>query len=577
MKAFLTLALIFSSWSCLLAQIYTDFLGAGHSFGVNVSTSNNANPSNDGSKSIDGFQVTDSAALANASRFLAQASLGYDYETIEMVAAMGFEGWLDEQFSLPRQSFTDLAVEIAAIGERGTGIPNFRSGWWNYAFRTPDQLRQRITYNLSEIFVVSGFGNALFKDVYNLSNAYYDVLGENSFGKYRSLLSAVSRNASMGIYLSHLNNPKADTVNNIHPDENYAREVMQLFSIGLYELNEDGSHKLDGNGNSIPTYDNEDIREYAKIFTGFGNGGAGGLWGRIPDYQAIAEFNSFVRTPMRIYDQWHDTGAKNLLNGQMVPAGQTGIQDFQDAMDNLSNHPNVGPFIGKALIQFLVSSNPSPQYIQRISQIFNNNGQGVRGDMSAVLKAILLDPEARNCTPTTNQTAGKLREPILRYTGLIKAFNPRINMNQGLIVDDMSGWQRSVGQSPMYSRSVFNFFLPSYQPQGELARANLSAPVFQIHNSSTSVAYINYVDFMTAEEIYLEGSNPILDMSDELSLVNNPNALVDRLNLLLACGQLSAASQSIIANAISQVRDPLDKLSMALYLVLISPDYAVLK
>ncbi|MEM8891578.1 MAG: DUF1800 family protein [Bacteroidota bacterium] len=577
MKTILTLAFIMPWWPCLFAQIHTDFLGAGHSFGISVSTSHNANSSNDGNKTIDGFEVTDSAALANASRFLAQASLGYDYETIQMTAAMGFEAWLDEQLSLPRQRFTDLAVEIAAIGERGTGIPNFRSGWWNYALRTPDQLRQRLTYNLSEILVVSAFGGDLFEDVSNLSNAYYDVLGQNSFGNYRSLLSAVSRNASMGIYLSHLNNPRADTINNIHPDENYAREVMQLFSIGLYELNEDGSHKLDGNGNSIPTYDNEDIREYAKVFTGFGNGGLGGRWGVIPDYQAFTEFNSFVTTPMRMYDQWHEPGEKTLLNGQIIPAGQTGMQDFQDVMDNLSNHPNVGPFIGKALIQFLVSSNPSPQYIQRVSQAFNDNGQGIRGDMRALIKAILLDPEARNCSPLSVPTAGKLREPIIRYSGLVKAFNPNINVNQGLIVDAMDGWQESVGQVPMFSRSVFNFFLPSYQPQGDLASANLTAPVFQIHNSSTSLAYVNYVDFMTAEEIYIEGTNPRLDLSDELSLVNNPEALIDRLNILLACGQLSATNQAIISNAVSQVGDPLDKLSMALYLVLISPDYAVLK
>ncbi|QTN39829.1 DUF1800 domain-containing protein [Cryomorphaceae bacterium] len=557
----------------LSSQTHLDFLGAGHDQGIRVLSSDDAAGVSSRYGTIDGFEISDPVALADASRFLAQATLGYDYETMQMVAAMGFEAWIEEQFSLPHQTFLSLGEYIAeTAADDYLGIAEFRSTWLTYSLTTPDQLRQRLAYNLSEFFVVSGFGSDLFEDYGTLSGAYYDVLQRNAFGNYRELLEDVSLNSSMGVYLSHMHNPKTDSINNIHPDENYAREIMQLFSIGLYELNPDGTRKLDVNGNEIPTYDNEDIRQFAKIFTGWGDGAPDGYWGRPQDEDP----DIFAIYPMRMYEDYHEPGPKNLLNGLVVPAGQSGVQDFNDALDNLFDHPNVGPFFGRALIQFLVSSNPSPAYVQRVNDAFVANANGARGDMQALVSAVLLDPEARTCNPESQTQSGKLREPLLRYTGFLRAFNPQWDQTD-VILDQMELFSEQIGQVPMYSPTVFNFFLPDFQPQGDMTAAGLVGPVFQIHNSTTSVSFVNAVGAWHFDQEYIPGANPYMDYSDEMTLANDPIALVERLNLILACGQLSARTENIILNAISQLDDPEDRLNMALYLTMIAPDYAVLK
>lgn len=475
----------------IFAQDYTDFLGAGHIKGITVSTSHNVN--SDGLTTIDGFQNHNTQSLKDASRFLAQATMGYDFETIQNVATMGYEAWIEEQMLLPRHTtenagrYIDQVYESTAVSEELFGFLKFRSAWWNIILNNPDLLRQKITWSLSQIFVTSAVGSDLFEDVTELSTVYYDLLQEHSFGNYRNLLSAVSRNLSMGLYLSHYNNPKSNPALNIHPDENYAREVMQLFSIGLYELNNDGSRKLDAEGKFISTYDNDDIREFAKIFTGFGDP-IGDEFGNSDD-ENITEQAS---TPMKMYDDHHEPGEKKLLNGMIVPAGQSGMQDFENAMDNLFYHSNVGPFIGKALIQFMTTSNPSPAYINRVASAFNDNGLGVRGDLKAVVKAILLDPEARRCSPQDFPTSGRLREPLTRFTSFIKAFNPQpLGNNQNAFINPMFEWTEAIGQTPQYSPSVFNFYQPEYQPNGPIVDNNLVGPEYQIHNSSTAIGFIN--------------------------------------------------------------------------------------
>lgn len=577
MKKTILIFLFFLLGNFLYAQNpYSDFLGAGHNNGITVTTSHNDNANQDGNKSVDGFPVSNPELLADASRFLAQSTMGYDFETIQMAAAMGYESWIDEQFTLPRQSYVDLTLSLEGLMPPDSeifGMRTFRAGWRSMTQKTPSQLRERMNYSMSQIFVVSAFGSDLFEDWTNLSAGYYDVLGNNAFGNYRQLLGDVSRNTSMGFYLSHLHNPKSDPANNIHPDENYAREVMQLFSIGLYELNNDGTRKLDGNGNFIPTYNNDDIREFAKIFTGFGDGRPDGVWGTLDEGDDMS--GDAVVIPMKIYEEWHEQGVKNLLNGQVVPAGQTGLEDFEDAMDNLYNHPNVGPFIGKALIQFLVTSNPSTEYVDRVATAFNDNGQGVRGDFQAVIKAILLDDEARNCTPLNNPIAGKLREPVIRYSQFLRAFNS--NTPNGFYLEHMERWNDATGQTPMFSNSVFNFYLPEYQPNGLIASADLFAPVFQIHNSSTSIGFINEANIWLFEDDPVEENDAVLDFSDEIALANDAAALVDRLDILLACGQLSSSTKTIISNAVAQVDDDDDKIDLAIYLILISPDFAILK
>ena len=247
MKKSILLIIWCSLFGNLYAQKNADFLGAGHTNGIKVSTSHNQSDFNTGNKTIDGFPVIDSLSLIEASRFLAQATLGYDYETIQQVAAMGYEAWIDEQFAIPQNSIFDLTREVDELltgdddeDEFFPGMYAFRIAWWNSVLKGPDLLRAKVTYALSQIFVVSAFGNDLFFDEGDLNSGYYDILQRNAFGNYRDLLSEVSTSLSMGFYLSHYNNPKSIPELNIHPDENYAREVMQLFSIGLYELNNDG-------------------------------------------------------------------------------------------------------------------------------------------------------------------------------------------------------------------------------------------------------------------------------------------------------------------------------------------------
>ncbi len=568
------------------AQTYSDYLGAGHDFGITVTTSHQENAGEAGTKSIDGFPISDPDLLADASRFLAQATLGYDYETIQMVAAMGYEAWLDEQMGIPAAPTTPIGyyLEERMGGESELyGMFNFRASWLNQVLRSPDLLRQRMNYVLSQIFVVSAFGSDLFEDYTLLSSAYYDLLGQHAFGNYRNLLAGVSQNISMGLYLSHLNNPKSDPANNIHPDENYAREVMQLFSIGLYELNNNGTRRLDADGNFIATYNNADIREFAKIFTGFGNGDPNGSFGNFEE--EITE--DAVRFPMRMYDEWHEPGEKYLLNGMVVPAGQTGLEDFEMAMDNLHQHPNVGPFLAKALIQFYVTANPSPAYVNRVANAFNNS-QGERGNLGAVLKAVLLDPEARDCAAVANPTHGKLREPIVRYMHFLRAFHAE--NEDRLFLEPLFTWGDNVGQIPMYSPSVFNFYQPEFQPNGPIAEQDLVAPVFQIHNSSTAIGYINMVNAWTfggtpmidiSDDIAEEGNQlnleVSLDLDDETDLIMDPVELVGRLNILLAAGQLSPTTQETITTALQGITDEEDRLNLAIYLVLISPDFAILK
>ena len=566
----------------LQAQEYFDFLGAGHTKGITVTTSHNDNA--DGERSIDGFPVENEEALKDASRFLTQAALGYDYEMIQMAAAMGYEGWIDEQLSLPRNSILNVQEQIYVATDYNPdilgGFAVMPAAWWNLTLKYPDVLRQRMAYNMSQIFVVSAFGSDLFEDRAELSTNYYDLLNQNSFGNYKSLLEGISRNPSMGLYLSHFGNPKSDPANNIHPDENYAREVMQLFSIGLYELNNDGTRKLDQNDNFIPTYNNDDIKEFAKIFTGFSNGAPNGEFGSF-DGSTIS-----ATLPMRMYDDWHEPGEKHLLNGLTVPSGQSGLEDFDMAMDNLFNHPNVGPFISKAFIQFFVTANPSPEYVDRVATIFNDNGQGVRGDMGAMLKAILLDDEARTCDPENQPTLGKLKEPIVRYTNFMKAFNPMPENDVNLFGTTMYGFYEQTGQAPMYSPSVFNFYSPEFQPNGQIADADLVGPVFQIHNSTTSIGYINemtlwtFLDYYFSDYDFFEDEfdpTVIMDYDTELDLASNPAALVDHLNILLAAGRLSESSQTIIENAIAQMPGNELRLDMAIYLILLSPEFAVQK
>ena len=515
------------------------------------------------------------AELNAASLLASQATMGATYEDIVDMATVGPEAWIDAQMTLPTGTHTPQVLDLIARRDAGEFaavetdvelLVSFRRYvWWHQALSAPDVLRQRVALALSEIFVVSDNVDTLF--VFPLAmSTYWDMLLEHSFGNYRDLLKAVAVHPAMGVYLSHVNNRKADPVANTFPDENFAREVMQLFSIGLFMLNQDGSIQTDSGGVPIPTYDNDDIREFAKIFTGLSYGGDGASFGR--------EFPAFVER-MQMFDDFHETGSKQLLRGTTVPAGQTGEQDIDAAIDNLFNHPNVGPFIGRLLIQRLVTSNPSPAYIQRIASVFNDNGSGERGDLGAVIKAILLDAEAGTSNATS---AGKLREPLLRYTHMLRAFNPE--SDDGNLYSAGFFVQELLRQHPLSSPSVFNFFLPDHVPAGELADNNLVAPEFQITTSTGIANSTNIVDFVVIADVVADVIDPPfsgvrLVYDDYVALADDVDALLDRLDLVFTYGQMQSATRNVIRDIVADIDDLNIRARLAIYLVLVSPDYAV--
>ena len=417
---------------------------------------------------------------------------------------------------------------------------------------------------------------------------YYDLLLDHSFGNYRDLIEAITLHPAMGVYLTHMNNPKSDVRFNRFPDENYAREIMQLFSIGLYELNNNGTRKTDSSGNPIPSYDNDDIEEFAKVFTGLTWGDAF-LFGQKPSGRLS------YTVPMNMINAWHEPGPKNLLNGKTIPDRRpiNGLADIKDALDNLFNHPNTGPFLVRRLIQRMVKSNPSPDYINRVSNAFNDNGEGVRGDMKAVIKAILLDPEARDCGFTNDPFEGMLREPIVRYTHLSRAFNA--SSEDGLYRNSMKEFQELLFQRPLASPSVFNFFQPDYKPVGPIEQAGLVAPEFQITNSVSIMGYANRLhdwimkknNVMEFAKIYSkenwrnDAARVNFDLSDEeeISGLEHVDALIERINLILLHGQMTPFTRNTIRNVLVEIPDKQSdiRLQMALYLAMISPDYLILR
>ncbi|MEQ9395912.1 DUF1800 domain-containing protein [Haliea sp.] len=513
-----------------------------------------------------------------AARLASRASFGMPWAEINAIADHGETTWLEDQFALPRGYHDPVVAELQARAARGDfdvldldpvilqGLFS-RMAWWHRTLTAEDQLRQRVAFALSEIFVVSDNVDVLFTSAYAMSN-YYDTLLTHAFGNFRDLLLAVTLHPTMGVYLSHINNARADPEANTFPDENYAREVMQLFSIGLFELNPDGSERLDGAGQPLPTYDNEDIGELARVFTGLSFGGANNRFpSRLPEF----------REPMRMFEAFHDSDAKQLLGGTVLPGGQGGMQDIEDAIDNLFQHPNVGPFIGRQLIQRLVSSNPSPAYVERVTAAFNGEDGTVRGDMRNVLRAILLDPEAR-ALPDPDSHRGKLREPLLRLVAALRQLNT--SSPDGFYANTGFYVQEQIQQHPLSAPSVFNFFLPAFQPVGAIADAGLVAPEFQITNSSSVIAIANLLQAAVLGNFLNDLRLPpfsaaSMDLGEYLALADDVPALLDRLDTVFTYGTLSDASRGSIAEAASAIDEPELRVRVALYLLLISPDYAV--
>ena len=514
----------------------------------------------------------------DAARFLTQATFGPAPADVDRVVALGYPAWLDEQFN--SQASLHLPA-VPAIGD--TITPQFvgqfplLSSFWTKAAAAPDQLRQRTMYSLSQLFVISMNDNNVMSYPQGIAT-YMDLLGRDTFGNFRQLLEDVTLSPMMGLYLSHLANQKEDATGRV-PDENYAREVMQLFTIGLYELNADGTVKLDSRNEPIETYSNDDVIGLARVLTGWSWSSAAKDDASFQANRGLLVTDDRMLKPMQLYPQLHSASAKTFL-GKSIAAGTGGEESLKQALDHLFNHPNVGPFIGKQLIQRSVTSNPSPAYVARVSAAFNNNGQGVRGDMRAVWRAVLLDPEARDATKLGEPTFGKLREPVLRLSAWIRAFNVKStsgNYNVFFTDDPSSG----IGQAPFRSPSVFNFYRPGYVPPNTgAAAAGLVVPEMQITSETSASSYINFVEGMAI----LGGAGFLLDLTAdyqaERAIADDVDALINRMDERLTYGTMSATTKALAREAVASV--PLstfdargNRVRLALLFTLASPDFIV--
>ena len=615
------------SWLCLLsvshAQQVTKF-GMGNFKNITVSSS---------SGDATGIRTLMSTGyLPNpnaASRFLSQATLGTTLREIQNVTAIGIEQWLNNQLSLPVSFSTQAYVRklhqymVDSLNRNPTGgytlanvsvnNSHFDIAWFQGSMTASDQLRWRVTLALSEILVTSRV-SVFDGNPYALAS-YYDLIQRHAFGNYRALLDSITYHPSMGSYLTFLNNHATDVADGkqVYPDENYAREIMQLFSIGLYKLNTNGTEVKDAAGKSIPTYTNADIAGLAKVFTGLSWGDARYLGDSKKDIWSYTKRMKFFpvdssdkyirpwRTSPRIVNG-HEPGTKTFLGYTVVsrPVAQ-GELDIQDALNTVFNHQNVGPFLARRLIQRLVTSNPSADYIQRVATIFNNNGSGVRGDLKAVIKAIFLDPEARDViTANNNAYFGMLREPFIRYMNLLKGVN--FTATGGVFRNTMGKVYNNMEQRPLNSNTVFNFFIPDYSPDGDLKSAGKFAPEFQLLSAQTLAGYWNALDDWLIDndpadyywglfsgETYKPNEDPQIDLVADNVLAKNAKIplLLDKYNHILAHGQLSAETLATIktviesmpysedANGVPNVTESYRRIRMAIFLIMTSPDYLI--
>jgi uncharacterized protein (DUF1800 family) len=550
--------------------------------------------------------VTPPAAVlptpSEARRFLTQATFGPTEAEVAAVTGAGYQAWLDAQVRMaPSASFlTYLDARSAELEASNAGLTTglhhlsasqFYERFYGRAVQAPDSLRQRVAFALSQILVVSMQDSRLAGHLRS-AGAYYDVLQAGAFGNFRKLLEDVTLHPAMGIYLSAFDNQKEDATKGRLPDENYAREVMQLFTIGLSQLNPDGTLKLDGSGQPQPTYSHDDVAGLAKVFTGWG-------W-----YSAAPTSTTFWKmdgpasetTAMSFYPSYHSVSAKSFLGTTIPAAGAPDpAGDLKVALDTLFQHPNVGPFLATRLIQQLVCSNPSPAYVGRVAAAFADNGSGVRGDLGATVKAVLLDAEAR--TISQGAGAGKLKEPVLRLTQWMRAFGATSQSGDWLLYN-LDSTVSALGQSPLNSPSVFNFWRPGYvPPQGLLGQAGLLAPEFQIVDEVSVAGYLNFIQNLLSGGLGGgSGTVPATVGPDitpayalELPLADTPDALAARVGDALGAGSLSPALLKQVSDAVAARALPttgvqadldkarLDRVKLAVFLVMASPEFLHLR
>jgi uncharacterized protein (DUF1800 family) len=535
----------------------------------------------------------------DASRFLAEATFGATDADIRHLSKIGYAAWFNEQFSAPptphvpavEQSLMlnnppcnagDVKCNAALFVQNNSDETYLQQSFWQQTIAGNDQLRQRVKYALTEMMVIASTNPAVANMPRGMAN-YYDVLGADSFGNFRQLLEDVTLNPMMGQFLSMLGNDKGDATRD--PDENYAREVMQLFTIGLYQLNPDGTQKLDSLGHPIPTFSNLDVMGLAKVFTGFSwNASGTPAWSNCCIYVGPGIGEDLL--PMTSYPNHHSTDEKDFLGVTIAASPNPDpVGDLKIGLDTLFNHPNLPPFVCQQLIQHLVTSNPSPAYVARVAAVFQDNGQGVRGDMKAVIQAILMDPEARDSASAANNPQyGKVREALIRYTEWARAFTAQ-SRNGAYNLGSTEDRIFALGEMSLRSPSVFNWFAPGYVPPAtSLSAAGLLAPEMQMTDVSTVVGYLNYMQSAIGSTTK-SGPDLFSNYSAELALAATPNQLVDRINLLLMAGEMDSTLQSQVLSAVNAISIPssgqnainaalLARVETAIYLTMASPSYA---
>jgi len=516
---------------------------------------------------------TGSASTADTVRFLEQATFGPTSSEVARVQGIGFRAYLNEQFNAPMSNYpagtlmpTDTAQGCPTGSPATCGRDNYtmyplQIAFYQNALSGQDQLRQRVAWALHQILVVSG--NEVNQPSW--MSPYLQTLNRNAFGNYRTLLQEITLNPGMGLYLDMLNNTRGN------PNENYAREILQLFSVGLDKLNIDGTPQLDAQGNRIPTYDQATITSFARVFTGWRLAAAKTT---VINGTSHSVFN--YQDPMIVTNENnHDTGSKTLLDGAVLPAGQNSTQDLNAALDNIFNHPNVGPFIGKQLIQHLVTSNPSPAYVERVARVFNNNCAGLypdspcsgaRGDLKAVVRAILLDPEARGDLKT-DPSFGRLREPVQLITSILRLANAS---SDGYLIPNSQTLDQDVFRSP----TVFNYYPADYTIPGTA----LAGPPFGILSTTTALRRANFANTIIYNGIAPSINAPTgtqLNLSAFQALAGNPANLVNEIDRLMMHGTMSQNMKNSIVTAVGSTADATARTRMALYLVASSSQYQI--
>ena len=521
---------------------------------------------------------------AEAARFLLQAQFNASTDDIAAVRSQGYSTWLGHAFAAPPgQTGTAWlnARQHDAITPAMTYFLSTAADYmvWNQLLTAPDPVRKRLALALSEFFVVSIYPIDGFHPSYVVA-AYWDLLSANAFGNFRSLLEQVTLNLAMGMYLNTKGNLKEDEQAGREPDENYAREVMQLFTIGLYELNPDGTLRTDVAGNPIETYGQADITSLARVFTGYDVDYSRVHWTTVTWQSYPVPSTEFASDPMSLDPAKHSALEVKFL-GLTIPANTSAIDALRMALDRLFQHANVGPFFARQMIQRLVTSNPSAAYVQRVALAFADNGARVRGDLKAVWTAILTDAEARTAPDPAQTTRGRLREPIVRFVQWARTAETT-SATGAYELYDFSSNDSGLGQSPLRSPSVFNFFRPGYVPPNTpIAAAGKQAPEFQLHNETTTAGFINFMEWMVTGA-YADARPTYSSM---LPLVDNLPALLAWLNLRMSANQLSDATLARLQTALGSLGVTAGsadsaKINLAAYaclLVLACPEYLIQK